>query len=51
MTPSREPGSPDALEAGCTCPIDQPDADHDQYIADPDCPLHGLHMLAAELSG
>ena len=43
------PGSPEAVAAGCTCSPDQPDADRDIYVAETDCPLHGLGMLWAEI--
>ena len=48
MTDTPSPGSPEAVEAGCTCPIEvnkvigskfpMPDC----YFTNPTCPLHGF---------
>jgi hypothetical protein len=40
-----EPGSADAVKAGCTCPKEQPQADVRAFDCDKDCPLHGLHVI------
>ena len=54
------PGSPEAVAAGCTCPImdnshgfgmlggavTNPDDGKPVFIFHEDCPIHGLHMGA-----
>lgn len=44
-----DPGCPDAKLAGCTCPSDQPRAAENVFRADPECALHGLHLVRAIL--
>lgn len=34
------PGTPEAVEAGCECPSDQPQAPEGVYIFVMSCPLH-----------
>lgn len=51
MPPGRDhrdaqPGALGALVAGCTCP---PKQTGPEYMAEKDCPLHGLGILATEL--
>lgn len=50
IRPEDRPGGTAAVACGCTCPTEQPQADENIWRADPGCPVHGLHMLAAELN-
>lgn len=37
-----QPGGRRAVAHGCTCPVEQPHAQLNHFVADKGCPLHGL---------
>lgn len=48
MSNTPNPGSPEAVEAGCTCPVEVNEMIGsefrvpDWYVTNPTCPLHGF---------
>jgi len=44
-----QPGGKRAVEHGCTCPVEQPEAMSNRFTADKECPLHGLHITKATI--
>jgi hypothetical protein len=42
-----QPGGRRAVEHGCTCPTDQPEALLNRFTTDKGCPLHGLPIAKA----
>jgi hypothetical protein len=54
VEPALDPGSPEAIAAGCTCSPQLNDKRNDRrrldgqsFITDQRCPMHGLDALAA----